>query len=174
MRSASFALFPLAFHPGHRHTLIFPNRQFPRRDTTYVKINVFFPASPQLVQVPTLKLGAGQTHFILTFTYPLTVEVVWSPQMTTQPVSSIFLRSPLPSGTRRTLGLSIAWCCLPTSSSVCDVFFSLSLCLTRWFWPDLFKWRHVHTTAVCVSLRSSGDFHVVLLPAGSWHRLPRW
>ena len=90
MRSASFALFPLAFHPGHRHTLIFPNRQFSRRDTTYVKINVFFPASPQLVKVPSLKLGAGQTHFILTFTYPLTVEVVWSPQMTTQPVSSIF------------------------------------------------------------------------------------
>ena len=31
-----------------------------------------------------------------------------------------------------------------------------------------------HTTAVCVSLRSSGDLHVVQLPAGSWHGLPRW
>ena len=37
----------------------------------------------------------------------------------------------------RTPGLSIPWCCLPTSSSVCLVFFPLSLCLARWFWPDL-------------------------------------
>ena len=29
-------------------------------------------------------------------------------------------------------------------------------------------------TAVCVSLRSSGDLRVVQLPAGSWHRLPCW
>ena len=38
-------------------------------------------------------------------------------------------------------------CCLLTSSSVCLVFFSLSLCLARWFWPDLVSKRHVHTTA---------------------------
>ena len=34
--------------------------------------------------------------------------------------------------------------------------------------------RHDHTTAVCVSLRWSGGLHVVRLPAGSWHGLPRW
>ena len=34
-------------------------------------------------------------------------------------------------GTWRTPGLSIPWCCLPTSSSVCLVFFPLSLCLAR-------------------------------------------
>ena len=44
-----------------------------------------------------------------------------------------------------------AWC-LPTSSSVCLVFFPLSLCLARRFWPDLMNGRHDHTTAVCVSL----------------------
>ena len=49
-----------------------------------------------------------------------------------------------------------------------------SLCLARWFWPNLMKGRHDHTTAVCVSLRSSGDLRVVQLPAGSWHGLPRW
>ena len=38
-----------------------------------------------------------------------------------QPVSSIFPCSPLPSGTWETLGLSIRRCCLPTSSSVCLV-----------------------------------------------------
>ena len=30
-------------------------------------------------------------------------------------------------------------CCLPTSFSVCLVFFPLLLCLARWFWPDLMK-----------------------------------
>ena len=54
------------------------------------------------------------------------------------------------------------------------VFFPLSLCLTRWFWPDLMNGKHDHTIAVCVSFRSSGDLHVVQLPAGSWHELPRW
>ena len=34
--------------------------------------------------------------------------------------------------------------------------------------------RHVHTTSVCISLRWSGGLRVVRLPAGSWHRLPRW
>ena len=76
--------------------------------------------------------------------------------------------------TCRTPGLSIPWCCIPTSSYVCLVFFPLSLCVARWIWPDLINWKHDHTTAVCVSLRSSGDLHVVKLPAGSWHGLPRW
>ena len=81
---------------------------------------------------------------------PLTARIVGAPQMILQPVFSIFPCSPLPSGTWRTPGLSILWCCLPTSSSVCLVFFPLSLCLARWFWPDLMNGRHDHTTAVCV------------------------
>ena len=64
-------------------------------------------------------------------------------------------------------------CCLPTSSSVCLVFFPLSLCLARWFWPVLMNGRYDHTTAVCVSLPWSG-LRAVRLPAGSWHGLPRW
>ena len=46
--------------------------------------------------------------------------------------------------------------------------------LARWFWPDLMNGKHDHTIAVCIFLRSSGDLHVVQLPAGSWHGLPRW
>ena len=103
----------------------------------------------------------------------LTTRVVGATQMTSQPVSSIFPCSPLPPGTLRTPSLAIPSCCLPTSSSVCLVFFPLSLCLARWFWPDLMNGRHVHTTAVCVSLRWSGGLRVVRLPAGSWHRLRR-
>ena len=89
---------------------------------------------------------------------PLTTRVVGAPQMILQPVFSIFPCPPLPSGTCRTPGLSIPWCCLPTSSFVRLVFFfPFSLCLARRFWPDLMNGKHDHTTAVCVSLRSSGD-----------------
>ena len=95
--------------------------------------------------------------------YPLTMRVVGAPQMISQPVSSILPCSPLPSGTWRPPGLSIP-CCLPISSSVCLVFFPLSLCLAKWFWPDLMNGRHDHTTAVCVSLRWSGGLCVVRLP----------
>ena len=106
---------------------------------------------------------------------PLTTRVVGAPQMILQPVFSIFPCPPLPSGTCRTPGLSIPWCCLPTSSFVRLVFFfPFSLCLARRFWPDLMNGKHDHTTAVGVSLRSSGDLRVVQLPAGSWHGLPRW
>ena len=79
--------------------------------------------------------------------YPLTARVVGAPLMISQPVSSIFLCSPLPSGTWRSPGLSIPWWCLSTSSSVCLVFFPLSMCLARWFRPHLMNGRHVHTTA---------------------------
>ena len=78
----------------------------------------------------------------------------------------------MPSGTCRTPGLTIPWCCLPASSSVCLVFYPFSLCLARWFWPDLMNGKHENTTAVCFSLRSS-CLPVVQLPAGSWHGLPR-
>ena len=90
--------------------------------------------------------------------------------MISQPVSTIFLCSPLPSGTWQTPGLSIPWCCLSISSSVCLVFFLLALCLARWFWPDLLNGRHVYTTAVCVSLWWWG-LCVVQLPVGSWHEM---
>ena len=108
---------------------------------------------------------------IIIIIYPLTTKVIGAPQMTLQPVSSNFPCSPLPSGTWLNQGLSIPWCCLPTSSSVCHVFFPLSLCLTRWVWPDLMNRRHDHTTAVCVSLQWSGGLYVVWSPAGSWHGL---
>ena len=91
-------------------------------------------------------------YAIIIIIYPLTARVVGAPQIILQPVSSIFPCSPLPSGTWRTPGLSIPYCCLPTSSSVCLVFFPLSLCLARWFWSGLMNWKHDYTTAVCVSL----------------------
>ena len=58
----------------------------------------------------------------LSVIYPLTARVVGAPQIISQLVSSIFPCSPLPSGNWRTPGLSIPWCSLPTSSSVCLVF----------------------------------------------------
>ena len=48
-----------------------------------------------------------------------------------------------------------------TSSLVHLVFFPLSLCFARWFWPDLMNEKHDHTTAVCVSLPKSGGLRLV-------------
>ena len=117
---------------------------------------------------------SAKALYIIIIIYPLNARVVGAPQMISQPVFSIFPCYPLSFGTCRTPGLSIPWCGLPTSSSACLVFFLLPLCLGRWFWQDLMKRRHDHTTAVCVSLRSSVGLRVVHLPAGSWHGLPRW
>ena len=64
-----------------------------------------------------------QLHSSHHLIYPLTARIVGAPQMSSQPVSSIFLCSPLPSGTWQTPGLSVPWCCLPPSSSVYLVFF---------------------------------------------------
>ena len=130
-------------------------------ETTYLQ---FFP----LDQV------AHQLSPFIIIINPLTAWVVGAPQMILQPVFSIFVCSPLSSGTCRTPGLSIPWCCLPTSSLARLVFFSISLYLARWFRPDVMNGKHDHTTAVCVSLRSSGGLRVVHLPAGSWHGIPRW
>ena len=96
--------------------------------------------------------------WIIIIINPLTARVV---KMILQPVFSIFPCSPLPSGTCRTPGLSFPWCCLPTSSSVCLVFFPLSLCLSKWFWPDLMNGRHDHTTAVCVTTSPHHNYYII-------------
>ena len=102
----------------------------------------------------------------LSLIYPLTARVVGALQMISQPISSIFRCSPLPSGTWRTPGLHSLM--LSSHLFLCLVFFPLSMYLARWFWQDLMNGRHDHITAVCLSLR------VVRLPAGFWHGLPRW
>ena len=102
------------------------------------------------------------------FAYPSTAGSLGHPPPTSpHQVFSNFLYSPLPSGAWRTTGLSDPSCCLPTSFSARLVFFILSLCLARWFWPDQMNGRPVHTTSVCVSLRWSGGRRVVRLPSGS-------
>ena len=122
-----------------------------------------------LESIAGLKPSLGFLHLHLHLSHN---RVVGAPQMTSQPVSSIFVCSSLLSGTWRTQGLSVPWCCLPTSFSVCLVFFPLSLFHARWYWPGLMNERHVHTIPFCVSLRWPGGLRVVRLRTGSWHRLP--
>ena len=102
------------------------------------------------------------------FTYPLTMRVDGAPQMTSQPVSSIFLL------------FSTALWDLANSRPVHSLMLSshFFLCMPcrllpftvpcNWFWPDLMNRRYVHTTLVCVSLRWPRGPRVVRLPAGSW------
>ena len=89
---------------------------------------------------------------IFTFTFPLTAGVVGATQMTSQPVCS-FLFCSLLSETWRTAGLSIPWCCLPTSLLSALSSSPLHFNLMRWFWPDMMNGKHVRTTSIGVSLR---------------------
>ena len=75
-----------------------------------------------IVFYPGITLAVSITS---TFTYSLTTRVVGALQVTSQPVSPILLCTPLTSGTWLIPGLSIPWCCLPTSSAVFLPFFSL-------------------------------------------------
>ena len=84
-----------------------------------------------------IQRNTQSAFIIIIIINPLTAKVVGAPQIILQPVFSIFPCSPPPSGTCRTPDLSIPRCCLPTSSSACLVFFPLSFCFARWFWPDL-------------------------------------
>ena len=109
------------------------------------------------------------SHFI----YPLTAKVVGAPQMISQPV---FLHFSMFSTALWDLPNTrpVHFLMLSSHLLLCPlVFVPLSLCLARWFWPDLMNGGHDHTTAVCVSLPRSG-LRVVPLPAGSWPGLPRW
>ena len=54
--------------------------------------------------------------------------------MISQPVSSSYVCSPLPSATLLNSGLSISWWCLPTSSSFCLDFFPLSTSFWKHYW----------------------------------------
>ena len=104
--------------------------------------------------------------------YPLTVKVAGAraPQMISQPVSSIFPCSPLPPGTWRTPGLSIPWWCLPPSSSVCLVFFPLSLCWQEGFGQTL--WTGDMT--VPLQFASLYDGQEVFVWSDCQHGQPRW
>ena len=133
------------------------SRRNPNRDLYWQDLKSYRQRSQFWCEVCLKKEGRNWREnqwpiIIIIIINPLTARVVGAPQMILQPVFSIFPCSPLPSGTLRTPGLSIPWCCLPTASSVCRVFFPLSLCLARWFWPSLMNGKHDRTTAVCVSL----------------------
>ena len=109
-----------------------------------------------------LKLFTSECKLPFTFTYPLTEGVVRAPQMTSKLPSSICLCSPLLSGTWRPLFLSVLSSLL-FHTVPCKMVLASSV-----------NGRHVHTTAVSVSLRWSGGLCVVRLPAASWQRLSRW
>ena len=61
------------------------------------------------------KCSSTTIQFIIIISYPLTARVVGAPEMSWHQFPPFF-SSQLPSGTWQTPGLSIPWCCLPTSS----------------------------------------------------------
>ena len=128
---------------------------------TYSKMDVTRKGISRILELREILLSF-QTDFIIIIINPLTARVVGAPQMILPPVFSIFSLFPtalwdLPNSR------PAYFLMLSSSLFFCLVFFPILLCLARWFWPDLMNGRHDHTTAVSVSLRSSGSLRVVRL-----------
>ena len=71
-------------------------------------VHIKLRISSTVLRCNEIKDQQNRSHLISShLNYPLTARVVWAPQMISQPVSSISPCSPLPSGTWRTLDLSI-------------------------------------------------------------------
>ena len=92
---------------------------------------------------------------IVIISCPLTARVVGAPQIIWQPHSSIF---PVMSASLRTPVLSISWCCVRSSSSVCLVFFPLSRGLAILFWPNLINNAYILTKSVLPATRLLENF----------------
>ena len=87
-------------------------------------------------------------------------------QMTSQPLSSVFLCSPLPSRLGELRAGSFPDVVFAPLFSVCLVFFSLSPCLTKWFGPDLMNGRfcsHHFSLRLFTTVRRSS-----CCPTGFW------
>ena len=117
----------------------------------YIYLGRFQPSCIPLVS--TVQLGGQITH-LSHLTNLLTARVVGATKTISQPVSSIFsplLHCPLGLGELQACPFpNVAFPLLPPSALSSS---PLSLCLARWFWPDLMNGKHDHTTAVCLSLR---------------------
>ena len=87
--------------------------RFPMATCAKTEIQSFITVMIVIIIIVIIIIGT-----IIIIINPLTARIVKAPQMFLQPVLSIFPCSPLPSVTWRTPGLSIHWCCLPSSSSV--------------------------------------------------------
>ena len=74
-----------------------------RRDSSDTRLQLSYIPQTLNVQMYTM----DHDFIMITIIYPLTARVNGAPQMISQPVSSVFPCSPLPSGTWRTPGLSI-------------------------------------------------------------------
>ena len=116
--------------------------------------------------------GAFHKSTILIFTFTFTSlnrGVVAAPQMTSQPVSSIFLCSPLPSGTWRLQVCPFPHVVFPPLflSDVSSV--RCKMVLARPDERDLCLYHFSLRLFRMVGRTSCGR-----LPAGAWHRLHRW
>ena len=100
-----------------------------------------------------LRLQMRARYRSFTVTYPFTARVVGAPRMTSQLSFLHFAVLHCPMGHGELQACRFPDVVFPPLFLSAFVFFLFSLCLARWFWPDLMNGRHVHTTSVCISLR---------------------
>ena len=128
------------------HLFLYPSPPVSAFHTTRLSIHAIFTKLNCLSQEAN---SENKGKIIVIIIYPLTPRVTGSPKMNLQ---TRFLHVPLFSTALWDLPNSGPVHSLTLSSHLflCLVFFPLSLCLARRFWPDLVNGRHDHTTAVCV------------------------
>ena len=98
-----------------------------------------------------LRLQMRARYRSFTVTYPFTARVVGAPRMTSQLSFLHFAVLHCPMGHGELQACRFPDVVFPPLFLSAFVFFLFSLCLARWFWPDLMNGRHDNTTAVCVS-----------------------
>ena len=94
---------------GQRRTQVFLQNQL-KEDPEYVQVySLYSYATPDQFVIVTLMVcfECNVARNLQLLTYALTARVVRAPQLISQPVSSILLCTPLPSGTRQTPGLQL-------------------------------------------------------------------
>ena len=119
--ACSFRLVSSLWHSRPQHTTILHQlfHDFGIQGTAVNWSSSYFPNRTQSVSINSntpesalVSFGVPQGSVL----WPVLL-VLYTAPLSSQPVFSIFRCSPLPSGTCQTPGLSIPWCCLPTSSS---------------------------------------------------------
>ena len=90
-------------YPFEQATTLLLSRYHPNHDPVQFPLNKQQPWCCLVTTLITTLHSILYHHYLIC---PLTARVVWAPQMISQPVSSIFSCSPMPSGTWQTPGLS--------------------------------------------------------------------
>ena len=101
-------------------------------------------------RIPAMEMRCYRKVLRISYKYHVTARVVGAPHMISQPDISVFPVLHCPPGLGELQACPFPDVVFPPLPLFAVSSSPLSLCLARWFWPDLMNGKHDHTTAVCV------------------------